>query len=135
MKKIIALFITMLFSVSNAYSDTLSFSNNLLVGKTFYIQEDTGYETVAKYYLDNNKLKLFYVIFYKGQLEETDTLDATINSRGRIAYTVFNRPTELELIEAGEKEYVVKEYHSKVPKNTLVLQFEKPDNFAHVKIQ
>ncbi|MDH5446840.1 MAG: hypothetical protein OEY52_14920 [Gammaproteobacteria bacterium] len=135
MKGIISLLIVMLFSVSNAYSDTLSFSKNLLAGKTFYIQEDTGYETVAKYYLDNNKLKLFYVIFYKGQLEETDKLDATINSRGRIAYTVFNIPTELELTEVGTKEYVVNEYHSKVHKNTLVLQFEKPDNFARIKKQ
>gem|GEM_PF-3323430 len=133
MNKLFVLFIFTLLPFCNAYSETLRFSNDLLVGKTFYIQEESGYDTIAKYYLDNNQLKLFYVIFYKGQLEETDTLNASINTDGRISYTVFNRPTELELTEADKKKYVVKEYRSKQSINTLELQFKKPESFAHIK--
>lgn len=97
---------------------------NSVVGKTFYIQEEIGYDTVAIFYLDNNELKLFYVIFYNGKLDETDTLDASINTDDRISYTVINRQTELELIEADTKKYLVKEYRSNKHINTLVLQFK-----------
>ena len=111
-------------------SEYLKLSNELLVDKTFYITEETGYDTIAKFYLQNGKLKLFYVIFFKGQLDETMTLDAVINKDGYVEYTVFDRPTELRLMEIKNSAYVVKEYHSKKPKNTLVLQFSKPEKFA-----
>jgi len=113
----------------------LKFTNELLTGKTFYIVEKTGYDTIAKFYMEDKKLKLFYVIFYKSLLDETDTLDAKINEDGRITYTVFERPTELQLIKITNSEYVVEEYHnhSKKPKNTLVLQFSKPKQFAELK--
>ncbi|MDH5218857.1 MAG: hypothetical protein OEX19_14245 [Gammaproteobacteria bacterium] len=133
MNKLLASLILMLLPVYNTCAETLRFSYDLVVGKTFYIQEESDYDTIAKFYLDNNELKLFYVIFYKGKLDETDTLNASINTDGRISYTVVNRPTELELIEAGTKKYLVKEYHSKKHINTLVLQFKKPERFAHIK--
>ena len=132
MKKIFEIFILVALFVGNVSAENFEFSNELIVGKTFFIEEKSGYDTIAKYYLDNNRLKLFYVIFYKGQLEETDTLDVTIENNGRISYTVFNRPTELELIKITKTDYVVSEYHSKKPKNTLVLRFSKPKNFAQL---
>jgi len=101
-----------------------------LVGKTFYIVEDSGYDTIATFYLQDEKLKLFYVIFYHGQLDETATLDASINNNGYLVYTVFDRPTALRLIQITDTAYIVKEYHGETPNHTLVLQFSKPGEFA-----
>ena len=74
---------------------------------------------------------MFYVIFYQNHLEETMTLDAEIEN-GCITYKVFNRPTKLKLEEITENAYVVKEFHNhaKEYKNTLILQYVKPKNFA-----
>ena len=113
--------------ISTSY---LKFTNDLLIDKTFYIVEDSGYDTIVKFYLNNGKLKMFYVIFYKGKLDETATIDAMIDQNGYIKYTVFHRPTELKLLKITNSEYVVKEYHSKQPKHTLKIQFSKPKGFA-----
>ncbi len=110
----------------------MRFTNDLIVDKTFYIEEKSGYDTIVKCYLHEKKLRMFYVIFFKGRLEETMTLDATLTSDGSIAYTVFNRPTELRLEKVTDRAYVVKEFHNhgKEAKHTLVLGFEMPEGFG-----
>ena len=133
MKQLLLSFSLLMLCINNVGAAGLKFSRDSIVGKTFYITEESGYDTIAKYYLDNGKLKLFYVIFFGGKLEETDTLDAKINDSGRIEYAVFDRPTELELLSSTNAGYFVKEYHSGQPKNTLMLQSSMPKGFAQLE--
>ncbi len=130
MRFLITIF-TMFLFVSSLNANNLKFSQEMLVDKTFYIEEKNGYDTIIKFYLNENKLKMFYVIFYKNKLDETMTLDAIIQN-GKITYTVFNRPTELEIDTMTDSEITVKEYHnhSKQPKNIMILQSQKPQGFA-----
>lgn len=125
---------TFLFLITNVFgveTKYIKFTNEMLVDKTFYMVEDNGYETVMKFYLQNNRLKVFYVIDYKGKLDETFTLSPTINENGFIAITVFDRPTEFRLTKITDHAYIIKEhhYHSDKHKNILTWEFEKPKDF------
>ena len=129
------LLVILAFLLINANADSASyvrFTNDLLVDKTFYIEEKSGYDTIVKFYLNKEKLRMFYVIFYQGKLEETMTLDAELTGDGSIAYTVFDRPTELRLEKLTDEAYVVKEFHNhgKEAKHTLVLEFTMPEGFG-----
>jgi len=131
MKKVFiiaTLFVFMTHAFANSY---IKFTNDLLVDKTFYMVEDNGYESIIKFYLNKGKLKIFYVIDYKGKLDETMTLSPTINKEGFIEFTVFDRPTEFRLVEVSDKQFVIKEhhYHSDKYKNILTWHFEKPEHF------
>lgn len=132
--RVIPILFAFLFFLNYAEANTsrLKFTNDLLVDKTFYIEEKSGYDTIVKFYLHQNKLRMFYVIFYKGKLDETMTLDAELSSDGSIAYKVFDRPTELRLEKITDKEYVVKEFHNraKEAKHMLILKFEMPEGFG-----
>lgn len=134
MKTILISFTILLLLTNVNANDTkyMKFTNDLLVDKTFYIEEESGYDTIVKFYLNDEKLRMFYIIFYKNKLDETMTLDAKLNSNGNITYTVFGRPTELKLQKITDKEYIIKEFHNHSHQytNTLRLQLLKPKEFA-----
>jgi hypothetical protein len=118
------------FFVLSLFGENLKFSTDMVVDKSFYIIEKSGYDTIAKYYLNSGKLRLFYVIFYNGKLEESDTLDASIDESGNIKYRVFDRDISLKLIESNKDGYIVQEYQNGVAKNRMFLEFSMPKEFA-----
>jgi hypothetical protein len=131
MKKLFLILIFLCLSLSANEREYIKFSNDMLENKTFYMEEDSGYESVMKFYTHNNQLKVFYVIDYHGKLDEIFTLNLSISEDGFIRFTIFDRAVELRLVKADDKEYIVQEYHNhaKEYKNLLTWKLEKPKDF------